>query len=134
MLQFVPDVEAADRDHEGRRRGCQGADDDAADQHGPEDQEQGTIVRLSEHAVIHRDAHFFGGRKVALYQMKSHLIDCQHNYLRPAKLADRVPRIPAPIDAPPPPAIIRHHIAEGYEIEVRPGIRWATSPVPAEES
>ena len=42
MLQFVPDVEAADRDHEGRRGGRQGADDHAADQHGPQRENQHT--------------------------------------------------------------------------------------------
>ncbi len=39
VLQFIPDVEAAYRDHERRRGGQQGADDDAADQHGPNDED-----------------------------------------------------------------------------------------------
>lgn len=39
VLQLVPDVEAADGDHYGRRCWQQFANDDAADQHGPEDQD-----------------------------------------------------------------------------------------------
>ena len=54
MLQSVPDVEAVDRDHEGRRGGRQGADDNAADQRGPKGQEQGVVVRLSKHAIVQR--------------------------------------------------------------------------------
>jgi hypothetical protein len=53
MLQFVADVEAADCDHRGETRGRQGADDNATDQHGPKEQEQGAIVRLSKHAIVH---------------------------------------------------------------------------------
>jgi hypothetical protein len=44
MLQFVPYVEAADGDHEWIGGGQQGTDDDAADQHGPENQKRGTFV------------------------------------------------------------------------------------------
>jgi len=31
-----------------------------------------------------------------------------------------VPHIPVPIEPPPPPAINRHQIAEGYQIEFTP--------------
>jgi hypothetical protein len=41
MQQFVPDVESADGDHNGRRDGREGADGDKADQHGPEEQDEG---------------------------------------------------------------------------------------------
>jgi len=53
VLQFVPDVEAADRDHDGRCSGQQGADDDAADQHDRKGHKYDAFVPLSEHAVIH---------------------------------------------------------------------------------
>ena len=63
MLQLVPDVEAADGDHHGRRGGQQGTVDDAAHQHGPEGQDECAprlrretesrcgFVLLSKHAV-----------------------------------------------------------------------------------
>ena len=57
MLQFVPDVEAADRDHEGRRGGRQGADHDAADQHGPKDQDEGAPASV-QNAVSQADFPF----------------------------------------------------------------------------
>jgi hypothetical protein len=41
VLQFVPDLEAADSDHHGRRGWEQRADDDAPDEHTPERQNQG---------------------------------------------------------------------------------------------
>jgi len=41
MQQFVADVESADGDHDGRRDGREGADGDKADQHGPEEQDEG---------------------------------------------------------------------------------------------
>jgi transposase InsO family protein len=45
-----------------------------------------------------------------------------YNHHRPhrGKHPDGVPRIPEPIEPPPPPAINRHQIAAGYEIEARP--------------
>jgi len=45
-----------------------------------------------------------------------------YNHWRPhrGKHPDGVPRIPEPIGPPPPPAINRHQIAEGYEIEATP--------------
>lgn len=44
------------------------------------------------------------------------------NHWRPhrGKHPDGVPRIPEPIEPPPPPAVNRHQIAEGYEIEATP--------------
>ena len=45
-----------------------------------------------------------------------------YNQWRPhrGRHPDGAPRIPAPIHPPPPPAVNRHQIAEGYEIEATP--------------
>jgi hypothetical protein len=45
-----------------------------------------------------------------------------YNHHRPhrGKHPDGVPRIPEPIGPPPPLALGRHQIAEGYEIEATP--------------
>jgi putative transposase len=45
-----------------------------------------------------------------------------YNHHRPhrGEHPDGVPRIPEPIEPPPPPAVNRHQIAKGYEIEATP--------------
>ena len=47
-----------------------------------------------------------------------------YNHWRPqrGKHPDGLPRIPAPIEPPPPPAVNRHQIAKGCQIEAKPAL------------
>src|ERR1039458_4930424 len=99
VLHFVVDVQAADRHHQGRRGGRQRADDDTADQHGPEDQHQSLLhlrtetelrsglVLFSKHATFDwRSFYFFRWGEFAVHRMKSSASDRQHIDVRPTEL------------------------------------------------